>query len=157
MNRICQHMFALLRRPLLAMTLILTLLTLTTCGSDEPDWLVGYYLEINSEVRLNLSDDDESQGTSASPVQDVLSATIVNMRTALHDTYPVNDYHGDDAGVIAALDKIYYDYKAMYGATEKNTICIVKINRASMDGEIVVKSRSLKSYRFGARPPQMEE
>ena len=158
MANINRHLFISLRWLLLAVALVMPQVLLTSCGNDEPDWLIGYYMTIDSQVRLSLHEsDDESQGTSASPVEDVLSTTIVRMRTALHDAYPVNNYQGDDAGVITALDNIYYAYKSMYGVDEKNTVCVVKLYRASMDGEIVVKSTALKTYHFGARPPGFEE
>lgn len=158
MANINRHLFISLRGFFLAVALILPLGILTSCGHDEPDWLIGYYMTIDSQVRLSLHEsDDESQGTSASPVEDVLSTTIIRMRTALQYTYPVNNYQGNDVGVITALDNIYNEYKSMYGADEKNTVCVVKLYRASMDGEIVVKSTALKTYHFGARPPGIEE
>lgn len=158
MANINRHLFISLRGLLLTIALVMPLTLLNSCGHDEPDWLIGYYMTIDSQVRLSLHEsDDESQGTSASPVEDVLSTTIVRMRTALHDAYPINDYHGNDAGVITALDKIYNDYKSMYGPNEKNTVCVVKLYRASMDGEIVVKSVALKTYHFGALPPGFDE
>ena len=135
---------------------LLPALTFSSCESDEPDYLVGYYLTINSQVRLSLSDEDESQGTSSSPVADVLSNTVVKMREALLIAYPQNNHYGNDSGVISALDDIFMEYKSMYHSTEKNTVCVVKLYRASMDGEIVKKSRALKTYRFGARPVIVE-
>ena len=86
------------------------------------------------------------------PIVDVLSYTLVQMRTALRNAYPQNNTHGNDAKVIAACDGIYKKYKSMYGAEERNTVCIVKLYRASMDGEVVKRSKALKTYRFGARP-----
>lgn len=133
--------------------LALTTLSLTSCGSDEPDLLVGYYMTINSQVRLNLSEMDESQGTSSQPEADMLSYTIVRMRNALHEVYTHPSTQGNDAVVIAALDYIYNDYHSMYGAFEKNTVCVVKLYRARLDEEgVVKKSTPLKSYRFGAQP-----
>lgn len=136
--------------------LLAPLVTGSSCSGDEPDWLVGYYMTINSQTRINLSENEESQGTSSQPLADVLSNTIVRMRNALHDAYPVNAHYANDAAVISALDAIYMEYKAMYGGEEKNAVCIVKIYRAAMDGEIVKRSTALKTYRFGARPPEME-
>lgn len=138
----------------LAMLLIVlpSALMLTSCDSDEPDYMVGYYLTISSQVRLSLSEEDESQGTSSSPIADVLSNTIVKMRHALLVAYPQNNRYGNDAAVIASLDDIFDEYKSMYHSSERNAVCVVKLYRASMDGEIVKRSRALKTYRFGARP-----
>lgn len=137
---------------MLAVALVMPLTFMTSCSNDEPDMLVGYYMTIDSKVRLSLYEEDESQGTSSSPIVDVLSYTLVQMRTALRNAYPQNNTHGNDAKVIAACDGIYKKYKSMYGAEERNTVCIVKLYRASMDGEVVKRSKALKTYRFGARP-----
>jgi len=147
-----------LRVLLAALLMLQPAMSLTSCSDDEPDWLVGYYMVINSQTRISLGeeDEDQGQGTSSQPVVDVLSNTIVKMRNALHDAYPVNAHYGNDAAVIGALDAIYMEYKSMYGGEEKNAVCIVKLYRASMDGDIVKRSTALKTYRFGARPTQME-
>jgi hypothetical protein len=152
MAKIHRHRFAPLRGLLLAVALVMPLTFMTSCSNDEPDMLVGYYMTIDSKVRLSLYEEDESQGTSSSPIVDVLSYTLVQMRTALRNAYPQNNTHGNDAKVIAACDGIYKKYKSMYGAEERNTVCIVKLYRASMDGEVVKRSKALKTYRFGARP-----
>lgn len=151
------HLLASLRLIFLAMMLFVPLTTMTSCGNDEPDMLVGYYLGIQTQVRLTLSEEDESQGTSASPVQDMLSTTIVRMREALRIAYPMPNYYGNDSKVIAALDDIFNDYKSMYGSSERNTVCVVKLCRARMEGEIVKKSKTLKTYHFGAIPPGNDE
>lgn len=137
---------------MLAVALVMPLTFMTSCSNDEPDMLVGYYMTIDSQVRLSLYEEDESQGTTSSPIVDVLSYTLIQMRNALRNAYPQNNTHGNDAKVIAACDGIYKKYKSMYGAEERNTVCIVKLYRASMDGEVVKRSKALKTYRFGARP-----
>ena len=66
MANINRHLFISLRGLLLAVALVMPQVLLTSCGSDEPDWLIGYYMTIDSQVRLSLHEsDDESQGTSA--------------------------------------------------------------------------------------------
>ncbi|MBR5685789.1 MAG: hypothetical protein IKX18_06535 [Muribaculaceae bacterium] len=154
LNRhLCKHLLLLM----LAMAVILPSAVLTSCGDDEPDLNIGYYMSINSKVRLNLTENDESQGTSAQPEADMLSYTIVRMREALKIAYPQPNKYGNDAAVITALDNIYKDYHAMYGHYEKNTVCVVKVYRARMDDEgVVKKSTPLKTYRFGAQPPSTE-
>ena len=141
---------------LTALLLNVTLLMLNSCSSDEPEQLVAYYMEINSQVRLSLYEEDESQGTSANPDEDVLSNTIIKMRTALLETYPEMTVNGNDAAVITALDKIYRKYKSMYGHLERNTVCTVKLYRAKMSDGVIVGSRSLTVYLFGALPQNTE-
>ena len=142
---------------LFALLFVATALMPTSCGSDEPAMLVGYYLTIDSQVRLSLYEQDEEQGTSANPDADVLSNTIVRMRTALQEAYPKTTYEGDDAAVISALDSIYKKYKSMYGHLERNTVCTVKLFRAKLDDGIVVNSKAIKNYRFGALPQNTEQ
>lgn len=130
---------------------------LNSCGQDEPDMLVGYYLDIKSQVPYKASGEDEEQGTvSSSTVGNVLYVTITRMKRALQEAYPTVGYEGNDAAVISALDAIYRDYKASYGHLERNPICVVKLYRTKMDGTIVKKSRSLKAYQFCALPSDVD-
>lgn len=142
---------------LLALLFLGSTLFTTSCGSDEPDLLVGYYLTIDSQVRLSLYEEDESQGTSANPDQDVLSNTIIKMKTALRETYPEATLKGNDAAVISALDNIYRKYKTMYGHLERGTVCTVKLYRAKLDDGIVVNSKSMMVFHFGALPQNTEQ
>lgn len=139
-------------RWLLAALMACMLVTSTSCGNDEPDYLIGYYLNIQSQVNLNLSDYDESQGTSASMSSSVLSTTIVNMRKALEATYPTATLQGNDSAVLTALDNIYRNYKIAYSGVEGHTVCIVKLYRTHLDGEVIVDSRCLTTYHFGIIP-----
>ena len=148
-----------LHKPLMVfMLLIAFVLSAPSCGSDEPDMMVGYYMDIQSEIGYKGSEDDEEQGTMSDHEEsNVLYKTITNMQVALHRAYPVNDYVGNDAGVISALDSIYHAYKRMYGHLEKKTVCVVKLYRTKMDGPIVKGSRSLKTYQFGILPPNVDQ
>ena len=158
MNRHIQyHLSASLRLFCLLMMLSIPMATLTSCGDDEPNLEVGYYLGIQSQVRLSLYEDDESQGTSASPIADPLSLTIIRMRPALRNAYPEPNNYGNDSRVIAVLDAIFTDYKTTHHASERNTVCVVKLYRTRLDGEIVKKSKTLKTYHFGAIPPGNDE
>lgn len=114
---------------------------LSSCSSDEPDLLVGYYMEIQSSTAFMASSEDEDQGTmSDHDDANVLYTTVMGMKRALKEVYPEPRVDGNDAAVIAALDAVYRPYKAMYGQLERNTICVVKLYRTSMDGTIVVGS-----------------
>lgn len=135
--------------------LILMTASATSCGKDDPEFKVGYYMSINSTESFMASQDDEDQGTmSESPDGNVLYTTITRMKRALHDAYPAPGYQGNDVGVLVACDSIYRMYKRLYGEYEKNTICVVKIIRTSLnDDGIVVGSRTLTTYKFGSLPP----
>ena len=147
-----------LHRPLMViMLLIAFILSAPSCGSDEP-MLVGYYLDIQSEIAYKASEEDEQQGTMSDHEEsNVLYTTITRMQQTLRRTYPENDFVGNDAAVISALDSIYHDYKRMYGHLEKKTVCVVKLYRTKMDGMIVKNSRSLKVYHFGILPPNVDQ
>lgn len=152
-----RHLFTPWRFFLIVGMLVGVLTGASSCDNDEPDLEVGYYLSIQSQVRLSLYEEDESQGTSASPVADVLSTTIIHMREALAKAYPVRNIYGNDARVIAACDDIYMDYKSSYGPSERNIVCVVKLYRARMEDDIVKKSTPLKTYNFGALPERTDE
>ena len=144
--------------PLLAILLLITsAVTVNSCGSDEPDMMVGYYLDIQSEIAYKASEDDEEQGTMSDHEEsNVLYTTLTRMQQALRRTYPINDYVGNDAAVISALDSIYRNYKRNYGHLEKKTVCVAKLYRTKMDGMIVKGSRSLKTYQFGILPSNVD-
>ena len=86
----------------------------------------------------------------------LLYTTIMSMKAALREAYPANDYEGNDAAVLTALDHIYYNYKRMYSHLERQNICVVKLYRTRMDGTIVKSSRALKAYHFGALPAELD-
>jgi len=138
------------------LVMLISSLSLTSCGDDEPELLIGYYMSIHSQVGLTLSPMDESQGTTSSPEADMLSLTIVRMRAALHNVYSRPTVTGNDAAVITACDNIYNEYHAKYAGVERNTVCVVKIYRARMADGIVKESIPLKTYHFGAQPPEPE-
>ncbi len=148
-------------RWLMAAFMACVLVTSTSCGNDDSDYLVGYYLNIQSQVNLNLSDYDETQGTtSASTSTSVLSTTIVNMRKALEATYPTATIHGNDSGVLSALDDIYRSYKTAYSNYEGHTVCTVRLYRTALDGDVIVNSQCMTTYHFGIipddiNPPEM--
>jgi hypothetical protein len=145
-----KHHIDPLRLPLLA--LLLAGMLLAACSSDEPDYMVGYYMDINSQVRLSLADADENQGTTPDMVVDVLSNTVRRMRQALRDAYPQDTRSGNDAAVLTAVDNIYRDYKLSYASKEGNTVCVINLYRTKKEGEVVKESMPLKTYHFGALP-----
>lgn len=145
-----KHRIDPLRLPLLA--LLFSGLLLVSCGNDEPNWNVGYYLSIESQVQLSLSDDDESQGTTPAQAVDVLSNTVRRMRVALKEAYPQDTRTGDDAAVLVACGDIYKDYKLSYADKEGHIVCVVTLYRAKKDGDVVKESRPLSTYHFGELP-----
>ena len=144
-----KHSIDPLRLPLLALLFISLLLI--SC-SDEPDWKIGYYLSIQSQVALSLSEEDESQGTTPAAVVDVLSNTVRRMKQALHDAYPQDTRTGDDVAVLVACGDIYRDYKLSYADKEGHTVCVLTLYRTKKDGDVVKESTVLTTYHFGELP-----
>lgn len=129
--------------------LLLGVVTTASCGHDEPDWLIGYYMHINSQVPISTEEDGQGT-TSDNPAADVLSITIRNMKDAMRRAYPVNTRQGNDAAVLTACDSVYRSYNLSYGDQKRNTVCVVKIFRAHMDEEgIARESRLLTTYHLG--------
>lgn len=141
-----------LRLPLLALLFSCLMLVVCSCSKDEPNWLVGYYMTIQSQVKLSLSDEDESQGTSPDKAVDVLSNTVRRMRVAMQEAYPQDTRAGDDVAVLTACGDIYKDYKLSYADKEGHTVCVIKLYRAKKNGDIVIESTPLTTYHFGALP-----
>lgn len=153
-----QHLFTPWHLFLLIAVVVAALVGVTSCGHDDPELKVGYYLSVSSSEAYMASSDDEDQGTmSDTQSGNVLYTTITRMKQAVRNAYPAPQNNGDDAAVLVACDKIYRDYKRMYGEYEKNTICVVKIMRTSLNDEgIVVGSRTLTTYSFGSLPPDKD-
>jgi len=146
-----KHSTTSLRLPLFLLVFSFLLLT-ASCGKDEPNWLIGYYMNIDSKVKLSLSDADESQGTSPDQAVDVLSNTVRRMRVALQDAYPHDTRSGDDGAVLKALDDIYREYKLSYADKEGVTVCVITLYRGKKHHDIVKESTPLKTYQFGVLP-----
>ncbi len=147
-----RHSVSTLWRLPLFLLLFSVVLGTYSCGNDDPDFMIGYYMSINSQVRLTLSEGDDAPGTTSNLTVDVLSNTVRNLKTALHEAYPQDTRKGDDAAVITACDKIYMDYKSSYADKEGHTVCVISLYKAKKDGDIVVSSTPLKTYSFGALP-----
>ena len=92
---------------LLVTMAVLMMPVITSCGSDEPDWTVGYYMEIQSSSAFMASSEDEEQGTMSDHEEsNVLYTTIMRMKRALRDVYPVATRQGDDGMVIAPVVEV---------------------------------------------------
>ena len=141
----------LLRVSLLAL-LCMCLSCVTSCGDDAPEGVTGYYLSIDSQVRLNLGSNDGNQGTASGEVVDVLSNTVRNMLAALKEAYPEDTHAGNDEAVLAACNLIYRNYKEAYADKEGQTVCVIKLVRVKKVNDVVAESTTLTTYHFGQLP-----
>ena len=137
---------------LLFTLLISSLPLLSSCSDDEPDYLVGYYLTIDSKITLKLNDVEDDQATAPDNSVDIISYTVRRMRAALLEAYPVDTHQGNDVAVLTSLNDIYRAYKVAYSDFEGYTVCVLTLYRAKMDGDIVVGSQPITTYHFGALP-----
>ena len=137
---------------LLFALLISSLPLLSSCSDDEPDYLVGYYLTIDSQITLKLNDVEDEQATAPDNSVDIISYTVRRMRAALQEAYPAYTHQGNDVAVLTSLNDIYRTYKVAYSDFEGYTVCVLTLYRAKMDGDIVVGSRPITTYHFGALP-----
>lgn len=126
-------------------------LAANSCGNDEPELPVGYYLSIHSQVMLDLSDNDENQGTAANMTSNVISVTIKRMKKALREAYPTPTLTGNDAAVLTACDSVYRSYRSTYEPS-KVTVCSVVLYKTRLDDEVSKSSTPLKTYHFSAMP-----
>ena len=62
---------------------VMGLMVASCVSSEEPEGDYTYYMSIQSQVNLNLDDDDENQGTMPDSKHDVLSKTILQMKRVL--------------------------------------------------------------------------
>ncbi len=151
-------MFNIYSRIWAAVLLLGIVVSLSSCGSDEPDYRIAYYLDINSQVDIGLIDDDSEQDISSSdPSTSPITTAVINMRGALHDAYPEPTYIGNDSGVLSALNQIYYKFQSSYAQFTTVTVCVVKLCRSHIDDEGVIQdSRVMAVYQFGLLPPGIQ-
>ena len=133
--------------------LLLTVMGLmvASCVSEEPEGVDSYYLEIQSQVPLNLHDtEDNSQGTmSDDGKNDVLSKTVLEMKQSLQTvTSENNTRQANDAAVIRVCDSIYGAYVKAYGKMERLIVCQLKVYRIKTVNGLQQSSRALKSYQL---------
>ena len=138
--------------------LVAMLMMAMSCGNkeDEPGSAFDYYMTIQSQVDLNLNEEeDESQGTMSNGKYDILSKTIVSMKKALASaTSEHNSRQVNDAAVMRVCDSIYNDYATAYAEQRGNTICFVKIIRSKMVNGQAQDSYTLRTYHFWIVDPE---
>ena len=156
MNR--KHIVLFMKPFIILLVMAASVITFNSCGNDEEEEqaLIDYYLNISSTESIGVTSEDEEQGTMGQPSGNVLANTIWKMKKALRDVYPEANTQGNDIDVVYSIDKIYKQYKAMYGHLERNTVCVVKLYRVMKINGRIRNSTALQVYHFGAIPPAQE-
>ena len=122
------------------------------CGSDD-DKFVGdykYYLTIQSQVRLNLKEEDESQGTMSNPDYDLLSRTILKMQQSVVDNESMQgDVKEKEAALFTVCDSLYRSYADRNPENKGRVVCFVKLIRSRINSDGTIKDAvTMKYYQF---------
>ncbi len=139
-------------RPFIRAILFLSILTMACCkdGHDEPNALYNYYMTIQSQVELELSDNAEEEGTLVGGQASVISRTVSRMRNIMAQ-YESNQSSTDiEAALLTACDSIYREYASAYVQYSGQTLCFVKINRRKLVDGKFQEGTTLKTYYFKA-------
>ncbi len=121
-------------------------------GSDD----YYYYLDIQSEVRLNFKEADENQGTMTDSDYDLLSRTVMHMQQAVQQN---NSMKGDnrtrEAAMITTCDSLYRNYADKNPTSKGFLICYIKLIRCSLYPNGTIKAQqSIKYYNFWYEMPE---
>lgn len=117
-----------------------------------------YYLDIQSEVRLNLSEKTENENGKESSTKteyDRLSQTVYSMRQAVNENRSMK---GDDrvkeASLLTTLDSLYRNYADMNPEKKRYLVCYIKLIRCSLYPNGTVKdAKAVKYYNFWWEDP----
>ena len=123
-----------------------------SCGdnSDEPGAVYNYYMLIQSEVELELSNNAEEEGTLVGGQVSVISRTVSRMRNVMAQ-YDSNQNSTDiEAALLTACDSIYREYASAYVQYSGQTLCFVQINRRKLVDGKSQEGTTLKTYYFRA-------
>ena len=123
-----------------------------SCGdnSDEPGVIYNYYMLIQSQVELELSDNAEEDGTLVGGQMSVISRTVSRMRDVMAQ-YDSNQNSTDiEAALLTACDSIYREYASAYVQYSGQTLCYVQINRRKLVDGKSQEGTTLKTYYFRA-------
>ena len=134
---------------LLAITTLLAMAT--ACGSeDEPDAQYNYYMTIQSQVTLELSDDAESEGTIVGGQVSVISKTVSSMQKVMAQYEADQNSTDIESALLTACDSIYREYASAYVQYSGQTLCFVQINRRKLVDGKSLEGTTLKTYYFRA-------
>ena len=143
----------------LAWPIVVMIITLSSCKGSEDvnggdDYY--YYLDIQSEVLLNLKEVDEEQGTMANSDHDLLSKTIIHMQQAVRDNKIMRgDNRAKEAAMITACDSVYREYVDMNPDGKGVMVCYVRLVRCHLRPNGTVKDAlAIKYYKFWREKPE---
>ena len=93
-----------------------------------------YYLDIQTEVRLHLSDAaDEEETGMVSPVVDHLSRTIYHMQKAVREYDEQKGNRNKVATLLTTCDGLYLSYADMNPENQGKVVCYVRLLRCPLN------------------------
>jgi len=129
---------------------IVTLIAASCKGKDEPDPAYNYYMLIQSQIQLELSDEAEDEGTMVGGQASVISRTVSRMKNVMA-AYESQLYSTDvESKLIAMCDSIYREYSSAYVQYSGKTLCFVQIVRRKLVNGAYMEGTTLKTYYFKA-------
>ena len=139
--------------------LLVAVAIVSSCGDKEEVYDTDdyyYYLDIETEVRLHLSDNAEDEkGMATSTELDRLSRTIYFMQQAVVENKSMKgDSRAKEAALFTTLDSLYRNYADMNPASKRYRVCYVKLVRCSLYPNGTVKeAKAVKYYEFWWEDP----
>ena len=115
-----------------------------------------YYLDIETEVRLNLTEKaEDSQEQSTTSEYERLSRTVSSMKQAVNENRSMKgDDRAKEAALLTTLDSLYRGYADMNPEKKRFFVCYVKLVRCSLYPNGSIKdSQAIKYYSFWWEDP----
>lgn len=138
------------KRMFWLVTIVLILATSCKSSDDEPDASYKYYMRIQSQVALDLSDNAASEDILVGGQVSVISRTVSRMRKVMSE-YESQLLSTDiEAALLTRCDSIYKEYATAYVQFTGQTLCFVSIIRSKMVDGVSREGTTLKTYYFRA-------
>ena len=141
--------------PYFLWLIAIVMVLVPACKDSEEDELIGdykYYLNIQSQVALNLNEEDEEQGTMSSNSKvDLMSKTIFFMKKAVvdNDSQQGGSTKAKEATLLTVCDSLYHNYAVVNPENKGHIVCYVKLIRTRLDSDGTAKDPvTLKYYKF---------
>lgn len=132
--------------------LFIIMMIFTSCGNgeDEPNSTYNYYMLIQSQVELDISDGAEENGTMVGGQVSVISRAVSRMQRVMAQYEAQQSSTDIETALITACDSIYREYSSAYVQYSGQTLCFVQINRRKMVDGNYQEGTTLKTYYFRA-------
>ena len=132
--------------------LIVILMMIGTSCKDNEEVYNGeytYYLSIQSEVMLHLSDNAEDESGMVNPVFDRLSRTVYFMKQAVSENETMQgDERERETALLTTCDSLYRNYAETNPENKGHVVCFVKLIRSKRNNGTVTDAVTLKYYQF---------